>query len=246
MEEIQLTPTELKDIIDNNKQIGEGHFGTVIDYGDRLLKIDKNLYKALKNKKLYNVDYEVNKYYEYDKRDFQDRNQIEELAKKQKDITLTQLPKGIITFKNSSFGVNNISPGIIIHHHKDCDKLENLNPKDCKKVLIILKKLLLAVKELEENKISQEDLIQYIDYDIDKRSINVLYKDITPQIIDMSGFYVKVGNKYINAENMYRDLSDIILDYFYFNGLKFPIARGKVTNYQDSCDMIKEFEERKK
>ena len=247
MEELSLTAKELKSIIDNNKLLGTGNYGAVVEYGNQLLKIDIDLYKKLRDKELYNVDYKLCEHYKYYyNKDFQDRNQIEELAGKQKDVKLTQLPRGIITLKSDSPEINGISPGIIIYYHKDYEKLENLNPRDCKKVLIILKKILCAIKELEENKISQQDLVHYDDYDIEKRNTNILYKDVTPQIIDTSGFFVRCGGSFINADNMYRDFSNIILDYFYLNHLNMPVPREKVTTYDEDNNLIKEFEERTK
>ena len=239
MEEISFTPKELKEVIDSANLIGSGGFGAVIEYKTRLLKIDINLYKKLKKLELYQTNRVVREYYEYENNDFQDRKQIEELVKKQKDITLTKLPEGIITLKDVS---SNISPGIIIPYHKGYDKLENLDFHDYKRLLIILKKLLMAVRELEENKISQEDLIQYNEFGLSKRSTNVLYKDDTPQIIDMSGFFVKVGDKFYNAKNMYMDLSNILIDYCYFNNINAPYKREKVENYEQDKDIIDELE----
>ncbi len=244
MKDIKLTSQELKAIIDNNKLIGKGYYGAVVEYGNELLKIDVNIYDALKDKDKSKVDYELIDYYTYVKNDFQDRHQIEELDKRQKDVKLTQLPRGIVTLKSDIAKINGISPAIITYYHRNHDKLENLNPKDHKRVLIILKKLLLATKELEENEISQNDLIHYEDYDAKSHSINVLYQNDTPQIIDTSGMFVEVGERFHGAENMYRDLSNIIIDYFYLNGFPEPSIRYKITSYEENCDMVKEFEER--
>ena len=216
MKDIKLTPQELKAIIDNNKLIGKGYYGAVVEYGDELLKIDVNIYDALKDKDKSKVDDELIDYYTCVKNDFQD-----DIAK-----------------------INDISPAIITYYHQNHDKLEDLNPKDHKRVLIILKKLLLATKELEENEISQNDLIHYEDYDVKSHSINVLYQKDTPQIIDTSGMFVEVGERFHGAENMYRDLSNIIIDYFYLNGFREPSIRYKITSYEENCDMVKEFEER--
>ena len=247
MEVIEITPKKLKNIIDNNKMIGKGYYGAVIEYGDQLIKVDIDLYKKLKDKNIYNVDYALCEHYKYEfDRDFQDRKQIEILASKQKDVKLTKLPKGIIILKSDSKEINGISPGIITYYHRNHKKLEDLNPHDYKRVLVILKKLLLAVKELEENKISQNDLVHYEDYEIEKRNTNVLYKDNTPEIIDMSGFFVRVGDDFSSAVNMYRELGNIIMDYFYLNHLNQPFTRDTVTTYTENSDMIKELEERTK
>lgn len=242
MEEVNVSPKELKEIVENGKFIGEGYYGSVITYQCRLLKLDRKLFYKLKESSINRSNYVVEEYYADDIKDFQDRNQIEELVKKQKDITLTKLPEGIVTLKDVSSRINGISPGIIIPHHLGHEKLEKLDPKEHTRVLTILKKLLIAIKELADNKISQEDIIQYNEFDIIQRQLNILYKNDTPQIIDMSGFFVKVGDKFRNAENMYRDLSNVILDYFYLNGLSSSFYREKATTYEENEEILKELE----
>ena len=243
MEELKVSPKELKTIIENGKLLGQGFFGTVFTYRDKLIKLDRNLYSLLHANDIILSNHVVKDRYRFDTKDFQNRKQIEELSKKQKDITLTKLPEGIVTLKDVPEELSNISPGIIIPYHKDHEKLEKLSPSEYKRVLIILKKLLLAVKELADNRISQNDFADYgDDNDFDKRSYNVMYKGDTPQIIDMSGYFVKVNDEFIDASNMYRDLSNILIDYFCLYNIKSNAVRGKITTYDEDKELLNRLE----
>ena len=61
-----------------------------------------------------------------------------------------------------------------------------------------------------------------------------MYKDDTLQIIDMSGLLVKVGSEFVADPNMYRALSNIFVDYFYFYNINNNIEREIVTTYDES------------
>ncbi len=245
MEELRVSPSELKMLIDNGEMVGQGFFGTVFTYKDKLIKLNRRLYDLLNTNRLSLSKIIVEDFYkeEYKPRDFQDRNQIEFLSKKQKDITLTKLPEGILTLKDVSDHLMDTSPGIIIPYHKNHEKLENLSLLEYKRLLIILKKLLIACKELEDNRISQEDMASYgSDCDINNRSYNVMYKDDTPQIIDMSGFFIKANDNFISAKNMYRSLSDILIDYFCFYDIDTYVLRDKIETYEESKELLKVLE----
>lgn len=234
MEVLELSPEELKDVISLGKVIGEGFFGTVFTYRDRLIKLDSNLYFQLRANAKKFSNHVVREIHP----DFSNPSQIEELVRRQPNITLTKLPLGIVTIKDT-----NISPGIIIPYHRDHDKLETLARDDYKKVLIILRKLLDAVKELADNQISQEDLIQYGDrFHPKKRSYNVLYQGDTPQIIDLSGRYIKAGKEFQDALAMYNGLGNIILDYFTFNGIETEHKRNDISSFEEAEEMIDELD----
>ena len=243
MEELKVSPKELKTIIDTGKILGEGFFGTVFTYKDKLIKLDERLFHLLKVNDPVLSKHVIKDFYRFGAKDFQDREQIEFLSKKQPDITLTKLPEGIVTLKDTDERIDGVSPGIIIPYHKNHEKLEKLSLSEYKKLLIILKKLLLAVKELADNKISQEDFAAYgEDSDINKRSYNVMYKEDTPQIIDMSGYFIKANDKFIDAKNMYRSLSNILMDYFYFYNINSPKTRGTITSSEETDDMLNRLE----
>ncbi len=242
MQEIKVSPKELKQIIENGKLLGAGFFGTVFTYKDHLIKLDERLYNLIKVNDPIFSDSVVKDFYRFETDDFQDRKQIEALARKQKDITLTKLPEGIVTLKDVPDRIEGVSPGIIIPYHKNHQQLELLDPKEYKKVLIILKKLLLEVKELADNRIAQNDLVHYGKTDKKKRGYNVMYKDNNPQIIDLSGDFVKVGDEFTNSDEMYNSLSNVFLDYFYLNDLPLPVDREEVKTYKDNEDLLKELE----
>ena len=240
MKELNVSPEELKNIIENGRILGKGFFGTVFTYQDKLIKLDNTLYNLLKiNDKTLSRNI-VEDFYRFDDRcvDFNNRSQLEYLASKQKDIKLTKLPEGIVTLKDVSPRITGISPGIIIPYHKNHQKLELLSKKDYQKVLIILRKLLLAVKELADNKISHEDLRSRNK----KEEYNVLYKGDTPQIIDLSGDLIAEGDDFINAREMYIGLGEII-----FNFMKDDYITSKMpklTTYEENREFLNEFSER--
>lgn len=240
MEEIKMSPKELRMAIDNGKVLGQGMFGTVFTYKDKLIKLDKQLYSLLKGNHLSNFDWVIEHVYKYYQDDFNNRNQIEELVKRQPNVTLTKLPTGIVTLTDVNPRFMGISPGIIIPYHKDHENIKMLDAKDYKKLLTILKKLLLAVKELADNEISQEDLITMHSYR--PSDYNVLYKGDTPQIIDLSGELIKTGKEFTDAKIMYYGLGNIILDYFKLNDLELPISRDDVETLEQNQYLLEELE----
>ena len=244
MEELKISPEELKILITEGKLLGDGFFGSVFTYKDRLIKLDRGLYSLLNGNDISSSNWAVEYFYRFEKEDFNDRTQLEELAKKQKDITLTKLPTGIVTMRDVSPKIMGISPGIIIPYHKNHKALELLDEKDYKKVLIILKKLLMAVRELADNEIAQEDL--YHSGHSRRNTYNILYKGKTPQIIDVSGRLVKVGKEFENAQLMYNELGNVIIDFFTYNALKSPYERTDVNSYEANVDLLRDFEEQTK
>ena len=239
MIELSFKMDELKKIIDNSKIIGSGFYGTTIVYGDKLLKIDNYVFDNIKHFNLFETKKNIKDYYDCSKTDFANKEQIEYLCSVQKNVHLTKLPEGIVSLKD----FDNALLGIIIPYHKDYKKLEELPLKDYRKLLLILKNLLLEVKELENNKIAQEDFAGYgNDGDVNYRNYNVMYHDIHPEIIDLSGFFVKVGKDFVSSKNMYRDLSSIFVDYLYLYRIKSGVVRGSITTYEENMELYKKLE----
>ena len=114
MEEIKLTPLELKKIIDNGILVGEGYYSSVFTYQDKLIKLDKILYSLLKKHPKEDSYKMVNYRYLGGREDFNNPSQIEELVSRQKRIKLTKLPLGILTLKNVDSQNIGLCPGIII------------------------------------------------------------------------------------------------------------------------------------
>ena len=138
--------------------------------------------------------------------------------------------------KDVNSKINGISPGIIIPYHMNHQKLEKLSKKDYQKVLIILKNLLLAVRELADNRIAQEDLIEANSKN--KHKYNVMYKDTTPQIIDLSGDLVAEGDYFINAKEMYKQLGHIIFNFIDNQDIK----KEELTSFEENKELLEEFE----
>ena len=243
MEEIKFTPEELKIAIENSKVLGNGFFGTVFTYKDKIIKLDSNLFDLLKVNDISNSRWAIDQVYKWDKSDFNDRRQIEELVRRQPNIKLSKLPTGIVTLDGVSKENIGISPGIIIPYHQNHEMLEKLSKDDYKKILIILKKLLLEVQELADNQVSQNDLYNpFNERGRRKNQYNVMYKDTTPQIIDLAGEQVKTGSEFQDAKLMYQGLGNIIMDYFDFNKLQSPYGMDEVEKEEQVHDMINEFE----
>lgn len=237
MQEIDLTTKEFKDIIDNSKTIGSGFFGTTFLYKGELIKTDKILYNLLKINDPVFAEENFRNHYRWGRPEFANVEQIRELANRRHDITLTKLPEGIVR-------VDGKATGIILPYHENHQALENLSPMEHEVLIEILKKLRLALMELADNKISQEDLSHYQDNWDKKLYYNILYQGNTPQIIDMDGASVRVGKKFINAKAMYNELAFIILDYFRKNHLDTNVNFKDINDEHQAKELIEEFEHR--
>lgn len=222
MEELKITSEELKEIIELSKPINHGFFGQTFLYGNKLIKLDRGLYDLLKVNDKRVSDEMFDYYYRFDGPNFANLEQIKTLCAKQKKITLTQLPKGIVEVKGKI-------PGVILPYHSDYQNLSLINDKDYRTLLIILKKLLLAVRELADNEISHEDLWQK---NKNGYSYNVLQNGKEPQIIDVDGELLKVGKDYTDCQKMYEELSGVLFSFFDIYGLD---NRGEKATTMDDC-----------
>ena len=235
-----MAPVALKKLIDASQLVGEGVYGSVFRYQDRLIKLDKILYHLLK-------EHDVNEsekiiYYRYTggRENFNNPLQIEQLCHLQKNVKLTKLPTGIVTLCNVDYQNIGLCAGILIPYLKGYTMLENLPKNDLKRVLIILKKLLLEVRELEENGIYQEDMFHF-----DGKGgtcYNIMYSNDTPTIIDMSGDYVVIGGNEHDRSAMYDELGQVIIDFLDYNGVISPYRRWYTNDYEKNCELVKAFE----
>lgn len=233
MERLILSPRELKYLIDHGTFVGKGVEGSVFTYQNRLIKLDNILYNLLKKHPIEEADKLVSYRYLGGKEYFNDPDQIDYLSNSQKDIHLTKLPHGVVELKGLD-----IIPGIIIPYHRNYQKLETLSKQDLEKVLPILKKLLLASRELEEHQISHEDL--YHPEGNGKVNYNIMYKDKTPQLIDVSGPDVRYGKKYKDARSMYIELGQVIIDFFEGNGYTHSFDRWYTDTFEKNEKLIEE------
>ena len=245
MEEIKLTPNELKAAIDFGKLIGSGFFSSVFTYKGRLIKMDNNLYSLLKGNDPVFSKVIVLDHYKWGKKDFNSREQLEELEKRQVKIR-PKVPEGIITIKDDDTRISNVSPGIIIPYFEGYDNLKNIPKTEYKRLLILLRKIFDDIKNLADNEIAQEDL-----YHTAKKKdslnpglydYNILQKDEDAQIIDMSGPLVKVGKEFTDANRMYQEFAALINHYYYANGLKPIYAENDDLTEEKLSQMITEFD----
>ena len=245
MEEIKLTPNELKKAIDFGKLIGSGFFSSVFTYKGRLIKMDNNLYNLLKvNDSKASKDI-VNYHYRFGTQDFNKREQLEELTKRQPYIR-PKVPEGIITIKDADSKVNGVSPGIIIPYFEGYSNLNNIPKTEYKQLLILLRCIFDDIKNLADNEIAQEDLFHTSQKKNPNKpelyEHNILQKGNDAQIIDMSGPLVKVGKEFKNAQRMYSEFAGLINSYYIANNLKPIYERNADLTEDDLAKMITEFD----
>lgn len=233
MHEIQLTPEKLKEAIDLGKLINSGLYSRVFTYGNRLIKLDQELYDLLKDEDIYLSKFAIYERYKSQKEDFNSREQIRDLIIKQPFIR-PRVPEGIITLKSDDSKINEISPGIILYPFINYTQMKH-TPLDCKRLLIILKIIFNDIKNLADNGIAHEDL----------HTENILIQGYDAQIIDMSGSNIKVGKDFSNANIMYECFAKIIDFYNDTYGFeRIPLEKNITEN--DLSLMITEFEKQTK
>ena len=240
MEELKVSPIGLKQIVDDGIKVGEGYYGIVFTYQDRLIKLDKVLYNLLKNHTSGECYEIVNYRYLGGREDFNNPEQIEKLSNMQSRVKLTRLPLGIVTLKDVDYKNMNLCSGIIIPYLKEYLMLECLPKNDLAKVLKVLKNLLLEVRELDDNGIYQKDM-----YHLDGKGgtgYNIMYKGINPQIVDMSGEDVTIDGNKVDRMTMYIELGNVIIDFLEFNGIIPPYNRFYTDDYDKNKELIKKLE----
>ena len=241
MEEIRLTPQELKEAIDFGKIIGEGFFSNVFTYKGRLIKMDKELYKLLKiNDPRVSTDV-IKDHYKWSAKDFNNRDQIEELSRKQ-HLIRPKVPEGIITINDSGSKANGVSPGIIIPHFKEYEDFGKVSKTEYKRLLILLKKLFEDIKNLADNEIAQEDIFRPDLKHNKDHHFNIIQKGNDPQIIDMSGPLIKIGKDFNGPNNMYSEFAGLINHYYRSNGLEPIYEENTDLTEKQLSEMITEFD----
>ena len=241
MEEIKLTPEEIKEAIEFGRLIGEGFFSKVFTYKGRLIKMESTLYNLLKvNDKKVSTDV-IKDHYRWDTTDFNNRDQLEELSRKQ-PLIRPKVPEGIITIKSDDSKINGISPGIIVPHFKGYKSLGEIPKDEYKRLLILLKKLFDDIKSLADNEIAQEDIFTPAKAPFKDGHYNIIQKGNDPQIIDMSGPLIKVGKDFQDADRMYSEFAGLINYYNRVNGIEPIYQEDEHLTEKKLSEMITEFD----
>ena len=240
MEELKLTPQELKEAVDFGKTIGHGFFSSVFLYKGKLIKMEDMLYKMMKDNNPKNIPQVIEKRYCFDKTDFDNLKQLEELIKKQPYIR-PKVPTGRVILTGLSKDIDGVSPATIIPQHKGYKEFKEISKQDYKRLLILFRKLFDDVRQLADNEIAQEDIYNRFSFG---DNFNLLYKGNDPQMIDMSGPLVKVGNDFCGPGRMYDQFGKLINYYNYENGLE-PVYEESYYSHlteEQLSEMITEFE----
>ncbi len=241
MEEIKLTPEELKEAIELGKLIGDGFFSNVFTYKGRLIKMDNILYNLLKVNDPRISKEVIQDHYKWNQQDFNDRDQLELLSKKQ-PLIRPKVPEGIITLKGVNSKIDGVSPGIIIPHFEGYEDLGKISKTDYKRLLYLLKILFRDIKQLADNEIAQEDIFRENKKEGKDHHFNIIQKGNDAQLIDMSGQLVKVGKDFTDADRMYMEFAALLNYYYRANGLKPIYEENTDLTEKELAEMITEFD----
>lgn len=237
MKEINLSPKELKQIIDNSKLISTSGFSSAVFlYENTLIKLQKELYNYLKINDIRFADSIFADLYRWNKEPFVKEEQIKFLQDKQRDIKLTEFDEGIVK-------VNNQICGVILKNNLDYADLTNVEISDPVKILKILYNLLLALKELEDNRISHLDLAN--NQKGMPATINVLCKDTDVKLCDLSGDFITYEEKF-NSNIMYQQYMNVIIFLLKkleklnpkFNGIVSSLAGKTISSYDEAIKTL--------
>ena len=237
MEILKFNVNELKDAIDNGKLISDSGFsGSIFLHGEKLLKLDQNLYHYLRiNSKTFAKKI-FERTYRYNDKPFVNKELIEYLLSKQANIHLTDFDLGIVY-------VNERICGSILTPHLDYQDLTTYSAKDNVTLLKILKNLLLALRELDLNQISHLDLAN--GEKNKEPTLNVLYKDTDIKLCDLSDDRFITYGKNFNPEEMYTEYKYVILYLIKKLGISISdLLTLDVANYEQANNMLLEVEKK--
>jgi len=205
MEILNFNPEDLKKYIDEGTLISDSGFtSAVFANGSRVIKLQKELYKHLQVNNICFANSVVRDHYRWSQTPFVEKEQIEYLQEKQKDIQLTTFDKGIVTINNKG---QEIICGVILNNLLDYKDLTDIELKDISTLLKILSNILKAIKELDDNKISHLDLAKQISGK--QPTLNILYKGTDIELCDLSGEFITYGDNF-NPSEMYLQYAKVI------------------------------------
>lgn len=193
--EVKYNLEELKEFIKNGKKVNYGRIGNSILYDGLLINFDSDLCECVKSPHRIS-DRQIEKYIynRHIENSLVDTKQIDYLISKQEKVNLTKFPKGICTF-------NDMPVGVILPNLKDYQYsllfLEDISDYE---LYLILKNVLLAIKELEENGI----------YKLYLTESSILYDGKIPKLIDLYGSRLKYGENDSYRERVYNEFISLL------------------------------------
>ncbi len=200
---LDLNENELIEMVRKGKDLESGGFsGSLFLHNGMLIKLDRNLFRTIKNSQNEkDILLRIFKYCSYER--FASEQQITYLLEKQKNIKLTEFDLGVIK-------VSGVVCGVILANHLDYQNLGDFtidSEEKISKLLKLLNNVLKTLKELEDNQISQTDLINR-----NNGKMNILYKDDDIKLCDLEGFYLKYGNDF-KPNVMYQEFLKLLRYY---------------------------------
>ena len=228
MEIIDVNAFEMKDMIEEGTLISDkGFSGAIFLHDSTLIKLSKRLYQDLKVNSRTFAERRFKDIYRFEKKPFVEKEQIEFLQEKQKDIHLTDFDKGIVS-------VNDLICGTILTPHLDYQDLTDIDLHDKKTLLIILGNILKAIKELEKNGISHLDLAK--GESGKKPTLNILHKGTDIKLCDLSGKYITYNDGF-DPVGMYQEYSivfNILMQKLYGKN----IEQVNIENYEQATEKL--------
>lgn len=218
MEKIYTSLNDLPQVVLDSHFIGgtEKNYHRLFLYDDSLIKVNKYLYYAAYDREIGKLRKELINQALTSPSIF---IQTKLLEKKQRDVLLSSFPKGI-------FYVNHIPSGIILNYHRDYRSLQNYFIKDYKEFLIILRRILIRIKELDDNDIYQRDL----------NLSNILYNNENVELIDLDGPFIKIGRDPKIRKAMYFKYLNNIMILLQYRSRGFHHVIDHVSRYMDRND----------
>lgn len=195
--EIKYNFENIKQFIVNGYKISCGnnnsyiyHNGILVNFSKELLQVFKrgsNIKEEDVRRIFYDNGKLINTPVDFSKLDY--------LKKVSKYITLTKLPEGVLYF--DSIPIGTIEPYFEKHHW-----LHFLEDVSYKEMYWLLKNILLAIHELEQNGI----------YRLGLDRNNIMYNDKKPQLVDLMDKNVVFGKDKSLEQNVYSNYLDLLYD----------------------------------
>lgn len=200
----QFEPKELFNSVKKGAYVGEGGEGTTLFLPDNtFIKMDCNLYNSIIDKKIYLLwkKWFLENYLKKSKYNV-DRELVSTLFKLQPQIKLTKFDMGVIE-------VGGKVCGTLPYYHAGFLRLRETSIGDPITLIKIIRNILEAIHELEQNNIVYGDLNGFIDP-------NILIKDSDIQIIDFGSKRILISDNLIAKSKVYMEFRILLIKLRYF------------------------------